>query len=161
MRYFLLDKITEYNPGESAKGLKAVTLSDPVMHDHFPEVPLLPGALVMEGAAQLSGWLLESIFNTSDENVKRALFVQADKLKFHGMSEPGDVIEFTVTVKQLLEDAGKVEFSAKSKLSGERKAAGALTFKMESAIDKKALKEQRAYLYRIWTKELENCPPIR
>ena len=51
MRFFLLDKITEYEPKKSAKGLKCITLSDPVLHDHFPGLPLLPGALIMEGVA--------------------------------------------------------------------------------------------------------------
>lgn len=161
MRYFLLDKITEYVPGESAKGLKCITLTDPVVHDHFPDIPLLPGALILEGCAQLAGWLLESIFNKTDDDIKRALFVQADKIKFYAKSEPGDVLEYHVTIKHLLEDAGKIEFTAHSKLSGELKAKGMITFSMAEATLKKNLTAQRHNLYSIWTKGLENCPPIR
>ena len=161
MRFFLLDKITEYEPKKSAKGLKCITLSDPVLHDHFPGLPLLPGALIMEGVAQLGGWLLETIFNRDEKNLYRSLFIQADKIKFHAKSGPGDVLEYSVHVKQLLDEAGKIEFQAHSKLSGEKKASGILTFHMADAKDEKAINEQRIYLYKIWTKDLENCPPIR
>ena len=161
MRYFLLDKITEYTPEKGAKGLKCITLTDPVMHDHFPGLPILPGALILEGVAQLAGWLLESVFNQKNkDNIRRALFVQADKVKFYATSEPGDVLEYEVEIKQLLEDAGKVTFIAKSKLDGELKAKGILTFHLAQAVDRKEITEQRQYLYKIWTKGLENCPPL-
>ncbi len=161
MRYFLLDKITEYVPGESATGLKCITLTDPVVHDHFPDIPLLPGALILEGVAQLAGWLLESIFNEDESKIHRALFVQADKVKFCAKSEPGDVLEYKVTVKQIMEDAGRVNFTAHSKLSGELKSKGVITFHMAEGLNKENLHKQRAYLYGIWTKGLENCPPLR
>ena len=52
MRYYLIDKVTALTPGRSATGLKCVTLTDEVLHDHFPDHPMLPGALIVEAAAQ-------------------------------------------------------------------------------------------------------------
>ena len=51
MRYFLLDRVTDVVPGESARGIKNVTLTDDVLHDHFPDFPILPGALLVEAFA--------------------------------------------------------------------------------------------------------------
>ena len=47
MRYFLIDKVTELVPGERARGVKNVTLSDETLHDHFPDHPIMPGALIL------------------------------------------------------------------------------------------------------------------
>ena len=63
MRYYLIDKVTDLVSGERAKGLKCVTLTDDILHDHFPDYPMLPGALIVESAAQLAGFLLEMSFN--------------------------------------------------------------------------------------------------
>ena len=63
MRYYLIDKVTELELGERARGVKCVTLTDEVLHDHFPDYPMLPGALIVEAAAQLAGFLLEMTFN--------------------------------------------------------------------------------------------------
>ena len=57
MRYFLLDKITAFEPGKRACGIKCVTLTDDILHDHFPDQPLLPGALLLESMSQLGGFL--------------------------------------------------------------------------------------------------------
>src|SRR5207244_2123277 len=46
MRYFLIDKVTEIVPGERIRGVKNVTLSDEILHDHFPDFPVMPGALI-------------------------------------------------------------------------------------------------------------------
>src|SRR5262249_56251763 len=57
MRYFLVDKVTELVPGERIRGVKCVSLSDEVLHDHFPDFPVMPGALIVEAGAQLAGFL--------------------------------------------------------------------------------------------------------
>src|SRR6478735_1714109 len=80
MRYFLLDQITSFVPNESATGIKNVSLTDQVLHDHFPDYPILPGALIVEAMAQLSGFLLESGDPAAPE---RAILAQIEKAKFH------------------------------------------------------------------------------
>jgi len=47
VRYFLLDKITAFQPNTFARGVKNVSLSDEVLHDHFPDHPIFPGALLV------------------------------------------------------------------------------------------------------------------
>src|SRR4029079_7831143 len=71
MRYYLIDKVTELTAGQSARGVKCVTLTDEVVHDHFPDFPMLPGALIVEAAAQLAGFLLEMTFNRPGDPVVR------------------------------------------------------------------------------------------
>ena len=151
MRYILLDRITECEPGKRARGLKAVTLTDDVLHDHFPDYPILPGALVVEAAAQLAGFLLEVSANTPGEEPRRALLVQIDRAKFHRPAQPGDSIELFAELGQALDAAAKIEVGAD--VRGERVMRATLTF-MLKRIDSERVHEQRRYLYRLWTRDL-------
>lgn len=162
MRYYLIDKIIKYTPDQSLSAIKAITLTDPILHDHFPDHPIFPGALILEGVAQASGFLLESIFNKSDdpEKIRRAVFVQADKYKISIPSEPGDVLRYDITLMSTLEDAGRISFEVCSHLTNEVRAKGNLTFKMMD-INSANVTKQRIDIYRIWTKGLENCPALR
>jgi 3-hydroxyacyl-[acyl-carrier-protein] dehydratase len=158
MRYFLLDKVTELQPGQSARGVKNVTLTDEVLHDHFPDHPILPGALILEALAQLAGFLLEMTVNTAEAPLRRALLVQVDLAKFHDFAGPGDQIELTITLEALREGAAQVRAEARV---GERRIARAgLTFVLRE-VESARVHEQRRYLYRLWTRDLKPPPAIR
>ena len=158
MRFFLLDRVTEIVPLERAVGLKAVTLTDEVLHDHFPDYPLLPGTLMVEGAAQLAGYLLEVsdlVENGPSDNPPRAVLGQIEGTKFYSPVGPGDVVEYVVTIKARMPGAGRVLWTAKCR---EKKIArGELTFAMK-VVDSPKVQEQRRALYRLWTRELDGVP---
>jgi 3-hydroxyacyl-[acyl-carrier-protein] dehydratase len=155
MRYFLLDKVTELRPGELARGVKCVTLSDEVLHDHFPDYPVMPGALIVESMAQLAGFLLETSLNRPDAPLRRALLVQIQQAKFHETAGPGDRLELEVKIDSTLEGAAQVSGEARV---GERRIARAvLTFVLKE-IPSEKVHDQRRYLYALWTKDL-NPPP--
>jgi 3-hydroxyacyl-[acyl-carrier-protein] dehydratase len=60
MRFFLIDRITKWQVGITAEAIKNVALSEDFFDDHFPRRPVMPGVLIIEGMAQLSGLLLEA-----------------------------------------------------------------------------------------------------
>lgn len=156
MRFFLLDRVTEVIPSEVARGVKNVTLTDEVVHDHFPDFPILPGALLVEAMAQLGGFLLEVSHNADDKPLVRALLVGIERAKFSRAAEPGDRIEITTRIGASLDAAAQIQ--AEAHVDGERIARAQLTFMLKS-IDSERVHEQRRYLYRLWTKKLET--PIR
>ena len=156
MRYFLLDRVTDVVPGDSARGVKNVTLTDEVVHDHFPDFPILPGALLVEAMAQLAGFLLEVTRNADGKPLVRALLVQIGHAKFSRPAEPGDKIEVTARLGSNLDAAAQVDVEAH--VDGQRIARGQLTFMLKE-IESDRLHEQRRYLYRLWTKGLAN--PVR
>jgi 3-hydroxyacyl-[acyl-carrier-protein] dehydratase len=151
MRYFYIDKVTEFIPNEKARGVKNVTLSDDVLHDHFPDYPVMPGALIVEAMAQLAGFLLEMSANRAGQQIRRALLVQIYNAKFHEMAGPGDSLDITVTMASSLEGAAQVEAEARV---GERRIARAtLTFVLKEILSER-VNEQRRYIYKLWTKDL-------
>ena len=151
MRYILLDRITEAVPGKLARGLKAVTLTDEVLHDHFPDFPILPGALLVEAVAQLAGFLLEISENKPGEEPRRALLVQIDRAKFYKPAQPGDSVELVAELSQGLDTAAKLTVGAD--IRGEKAMRGTLTFMLRT-IDSPRVHEQRRYLYSLWTRDL-------
>lgn len=152
MRYFLVDKVTEWVKSERARGIKCVTLTDQVLHDHFPDHPIFPGSLLIEGLAQLSGFLIETSRAPGPE---RAVLAQIDKAKFHKPAWAGDAIELAATLVSELDAAAVTEVTAS--VAGEQIARAKLTFMM-TRVDSAAVHEQRRALYRVWTRDLPNRP---
>jgi 3-hydroxyacyl-[acyl-carrier-protein] dehydratase len=155
MRYYLIDKVTQLTAGESATGVKCATLTDEILHDHFPDYPMLPGALIVEAAAQLSGFLLEMTFNRSGEPLVRALLAQIQRAKFHDAVGPGDRMEIVASIESTRESSAQVRFDAA--VDGKPVARGTLTFVLKT-IESPRVHEQRRYVYRLWTREF--TPPL-
>lgn len=156
MKYYLLDKITAFEKGKSARAIKCITFSDETLHDHFPDFPIMPGALLVESAAQLASFLFEmSINNPGEESPRRSILVQIDKAKFHSFAQPGDRIELTATL------TGPTVSSTRARvvLEVEGKKIAAMTLTLASRkIESPHLHEQRRRIYTIWTRDLK--PPV-
>ncbi|MFN7974310.1 MAG: 3-hydroxyacyl-ACP dehydratase FabZ family protein [Acidobacteriota bacterium] len=155
MRYYLVDKVMEVVAGERIRGVKNVTLTDEVLHDHFPDFPVMPGALILEAMAQLSGLLLEMTFREPGRRPRRALLVAVKDAKFHDTAGPGDQLAIEMRLVSRLEGAAQVSGVV---TAGDRRIARAtLTFALRD-IDSDRVHEQRRYVYALWTRGLD--PPI-
>jgi 3-hydroxyacyl-[acyl-carrier-protein] dehydratase len=157
MRYYLIDKVTELVPGVRAAGVKCVTLTDEVLHDHFPDYPMLPGALIVEAAAQLAGFLLEMSFNGAGKPLVRAMLVQIQRAKFHHPVGPGEAMQVEVTIDSTRETSAQVDFHAHA--GGRRAARGTLQFVLRE-IDVPRIHEQRRAVYALWTRDIQPAPVL-
>ncbi|MFH0901125.1 MAG: 3-hydroxyacyl-ACP dehydratase FabZ family protein [Pseudomonadota bacterium] len=155
MRYFLIDKVTELVVGEKARGVKNVSLADEYLHDHFPDYPIMPGALIIEAIAQLAGFLLSVTVNQDDAPPRRALLVQVRQAKFHQLVGPGDQLDIEVKLVSLLSSAALVKAEA---LVGNRRAVRAELMFTLNEIPSERVHEQLRYLYRLWTRHFD--PPL-
>ena len=155
MRYYLLDKVTALVAGERANGIKCVTLSDEILHDHFPGFPMLPGALVVESAAQLAGFLLEMSFNRTGEPIVRAMLVQIERAKFYDPIGPGDTLVIETRIESTRESSAQVAFEGR--VADRVAARGQLTFVLR-AIDEPLIHQQRRDVYKLWTRDFS--PPL-
>ena len=86
MRWFWLDRFTEFVSGSHATAVKCVSLSEDHLHDHLPGYPVMPNSLVAEGMAQGGGLLVSEVYQFS-ELVVLAKFA---KCTFDGEARPGD-----------------------------------------------------------------------
>ncbi|HEY5622698.1 MAG TPA: 3-hydroxyacyl-ACP dehydratase FabZ family protein [Gammaproteobacteria bacterium] len=86
MRYLLMDRVIRVERDRSLRAIKNVTLAEDVYADHFLGFPVMPGALMIEVAAQAGTALLE----VSGNFQKKALLAMVDRAKFRSMVRPGD-----------------------------------------------------------------------
>lgn len=95
--FALLDRVDDIEPGKSARGRRLIARADPVLADHFPGRPIVPGVLLIETLAQLSGIVLwSSPLVEGSEPVPAGSFgvlAGIKRFRFHQLVVPGDVVE--------------------------------------------------------------------
>ncbi|MDR0234161.1 MAG: 3-hydroxyacyl-ACP dehydratase FabZ [Zoogloeaceae bacterium] len=111
MRFLLVDSILEWKPGVGAVGVKNVSLSEDFFDDHFPLKPIMPGVLIIEGMAQLSGLLLEETMKQRNVKIK-ALMSTVEKAKFRQPVYPGCQLRYECAISQINELGGKIAATA-------------------------------------------------
>jgi 3-hydroxyacyl-[acyl-carrier-protein] dehydratase len=96
MRWFWLDRFTEFVSGSHATAVKCITLCEDHLDDHWPSYPVMPNTLVAEGMAQCGGLLVSEIYKFS-ELVVLAKFA---KCTFDGEARPGETIRYRAVLDQ-------------------------------------------------------------
>ncbi len=89
--FLLVDRVTDFKPGESITALKNVTANEPFFQGHFPGHPVMPGVLILEALAQTSGIYEFASREANNESTNFLfLFVSIDKARFRKQVVPGD-----------------------------------------------------------------------
>jgi len=117
--FLLVDRITKLEAGKFIEGYKNVSISEPVFQGHFPDHPIYPGVMILEGMAQAGGVLaFKSMGEMTAEELesKVVYFMSIDKAKFRAPVTPGDKLEYHITV---MKNKGAVwQFEAKAYVEG-------------------------------------------
>jgi len=93
--FLLIDRVVEMSEN-TIRAIKNVTINEPHFLGHFPEVPVMPGVLLVEGMAQAGGFLLLS--QVEDRDDKLIYFTGIDKCRFRKPVVPGDQVVFEVEI---------------------------------------------------------------
>jgi UDP-3-O-[3-hydroxymyristoyl] N-acetylglucosamine deacetylase/3-hydroxyacyl-[acyl-carrier-protein] dehydratase len=83
----LVDRVIEMDGDRRALGVKNVTMNEPFFEGHYPNMPVMPGVLIVEALAQLSGLLLSRKLEHSG---KIPMLLSLDKVKLRRPVVPGD-----------------------------------------------------------------------
>jgi UDP-3-O-[3-hydroxymyristoyl] N-acetylglucosamine deacetylase/3-hydroxyacyl-[acyl-carrier-protein] dehydratase len=94
--FLLVDKIIEFDAGESIVGMKNVTINEPFFQGHFPNHPIMPGVLIVEAMAQTGGIMLLNALENPQDYV--AYFASINNVKFRSPVQPGDTLRFELKV---------------------------------------------------------------
>jgi beta-hydroxyacyl-ACP dehydratase FabZ len=92
----LVDRILDFEPGKWIRGMKNISIGDPVFMGHFPQKPIFPGVLIIEAMAQTGGCLM--LHDMADRKNKLIYFMAIDKVKFRKPVVPGDQLVMDLEV---------------------------------------------------------------
>ncbi|WLR94322.1 3-hydroxyacyl-ACP dehydratase FabZ [Shinella zoogloeoides] len=129
--FLMVDKIIEIDGDQSAIGIKNVTVNEPHFMGHFPDHPIMPGVLLVEGMAQTAGAICARKAGTGSNLV---YFMTIDNARFRKPVVPGDRVEFHVTKQKQRGNIWK--FHCDAKVDGQLAAEadiGAMIVKKEDA----------------------------
>lgn len=126
--FLLVDRVLEFEYGKRVVGIKNVTMNEPFFQGHFPGQPVMPGVLMVEAMAQLSGVILLSFPETKG---KISYFASIENVRFRKPVVPGDQIRMEVDLYKMKGPVGKTR--GKCYVDGKVVAEAEMTFSMADA----------------------------
>ncbi len=153
MKFRMVDRIIDLQPGKSIRGMKTVSFEEYQLKSAFGGDCGLPESLVLESFFQLGNWLIM----LSSDFKKMGLLVRFEDVQFKGALSPGQSMVMEVEVQRYREDG--VLFDGRAMVNGETIALGkgCLATLVDSAeyFDCDHLKKLFSNLYRP-----ENTTPV-
>src|SRR4051794_20907099 len=97
MRYQLVDRLLDLEPGRQIRMVKALTLGEEYLADHFPTFPVMPGVLMLQTLVEAGAWLLRLT-----DNFRHSVIVLRDarNVKYGNLMEPGRRLVLTVEMPE-------------------------------------------------------------
>ena len=107
--FLLVDKIIEMDLEKGwIVGQKNLTMGEQFFQGHFPEVPLMPGVLILEALAQTGGILIHEKGYVG----KIAVLLNINNSKFRRPAKPGDVLYLRAQELHFSSKGGRVKAQA-------------------------------------------------
>jgi len=94
--FLLVDKVVELDRGETAVGIKNVTINEPFFEGHFPGNPVMPGVLIIEALAQTAG-VVAMDAELEEGQSSLIYFMTIQDARFRQPVVPGDQLRLHVT----------------------------------------------------------------
>jgi 3-hydroxyacyl-[acyl-carrier-protein] dehydratase len=155
MRFQLVDRIVEVQPGRRLRAVKQLTLGEEYLADHFPTFPVMPGVLMLHTLVEAGAWLLRA---TDDFRHSVVTLREARGVKYGSFMEPGKRMEVVVELVEQTE--GTATLKGKGEAEGQTTVSAKLTLARYNLRDRdpglqpvderlvRHLREQYALLYQ-------------
>jgi len=87
MKFILIDRIHEIQPGHHISAVKCLSMAEEYLQDHFPRFPVMPGVLMLEAMTQTGAWLVRA---TEEFRYSVVVLKEARNVKYADFVEPGE-----------------------------------------------------------------------
>jgi 3-hydroxyacyl-[acyl-carrier-protein] dehydratase len=131
MRFQLVDRIVEVQPGRSLRAVKNLTLGEEYLADHFPTFPVMPGVLMLQALVEAGAWLLRL---TDDYRLSVIVLSEAKHVKYGTFMEPGR--QMGVTVELVERQDRLATFKGKGEVDGQSTVSARLTLACSNLKDR-------------------------
>lgn len=123
--FLLVDRVVDLVPGEHIRGYKNVTVNEPFFNGHFPGHPIMPGVLIVEAMAQLSGVLAFESKNRRPADGYTYYLGGTDRTRFKRPVVPGDqlMMESRITADR----RGVMKFECRAFVDGDLACTSEIT----------------------------------
>ena len=126
----MIDRVIEIHGDQRAIGIKNVTINEPYFQGHYPGTPIMPGVMIVEAMAQLSGLLLSRVL---EHRGKIAVLLSLDKVKLRRPVVPGD--QMVVEAETIRAQGRTANVKCKALVGGQLAAEAQIKFVMVDAED--------------------------
>lgn len=128
--FLLVDRIIEFEAGESITAIKNVTVNEEFFQGHFPGHPIMPGVLLIEAMAQVGGLLMVED-SDPDEGQKIVYLAAIDKVRWRRPVVPGDQLHISAKLLKVRRSLFKV--AAETRVDGELAVSAEITCQVAPA----------------------------
>jgi 3-hydroxyacyl-[acyl-carrier-protein] dehydratase len=113
MRWRLVDTIDELVLGERARGTVCFPPETEFFEDHFPGFPVVPGVILLEAMAQLSGKLIGYTVRKRRGDWPFPILSMVSDVKFRKFVRPGERVELDSELTELRDESAIVRVKAR------------------------------------------------
>src|SRR2546427_4044585 len=124
MRFHLVDRLLELEPGKKIRMVKNLTLAEEYLADHFPRFPVMPGVLMLQTLVESAAWLLRVT-----EGYRHSVIAlrEVKNVKYGSFMEPGKSLVTTIEASEALGIAAEVTFKGKGETEGQSSVSARFT----------------------------------
>jgi len=160
MRFHLIDRILEVEPGKRIRMVKNLTLAEEYLADHFPTFPVMPGVLMLQTLVEGAAWLMRA---TEDFHYSVIVLREARNVKYGNFMQPGHSMIITVEAADYAVGSASAVFKGKAEMAGSSTVAAKFTVGQYNlrdrdpalqAVDDRIVAQLRSH-YRILRGELD------
>lgn len=123
----MLDRVLELEPGRRAVAIKNVSINEPYFQGHYPQMPIMPGVLIVEAMAQAAG--LTTLTQGDSQEKLIPLLAGIDGVRFRRPVVPGDQLRLEAELVRFKGRIGKAHVRAT--VDGQLVAEDELMFAVE------------------------------
>jgi len=120
--FLLVDRVIEWSKEEGIVAVKAVSNTEPILQGHFPDDPIFPGVLVIEGLAQTAAIYGRLLF---EDKFSTCYLTEVSNARFRKPVRPGDLLRYEIKLTK--SRAPFYWFEGQAVVNGEVVASGTLS----------------------------------
>jgi 3-hydroxyacyl-[acyl-carrier-protein] dehydratase len=113
MRFNLVDRVHEWEPGKRLTATKVLTLGEEYLADHFPSFPVMPGVLMLQAVTEASAWLWRV---TTEFKHSVIVLREVKNVKYGTFMQPGHTLE--LSTEMVKADESTATFRGKGNVQG-------------------------------------------